>query len=451
MIGAPGTGKTTLLRKLLESLEPDARTAFLSQTFPEDTTLLHLVAEDFDLPQPVDRAISMPEHLRCFFLDQLQRDKSVALLVDEAQNLSFDCLEELQDLSAMRSGDTYLVQIVLAGQPELTVKLEQRKFAPLRQRIALSRTIRPLEPQEVALYMDARLAPAGRHAADLFEPRAIDAIADLSGGFPRVVNIICDQALRFAFGRSAATITAAMVEQVAGDLAITAPPKQLAVESDGVEAASAGDSPAPGPSKKRLFAVGIDHEPAPSRAGRIHPVKRWSIAAAIVAGVIGFGALLRREPNMPEKAKRASEVVSSETPARSLPNSQGYPVTASLPEPSERAVIPTAIPGADASAQRKPANAQPIERSAGALQASASKNPSPAKATPVRETPRAQFVVVSRSFVRAQPTADAEITATLEPGADIEVTGRSGEFFRVRALDVAGYVHREDAFFEKKR
>ena len=78
MIGAPGTGKTTLLRKLLESLEPDARTAFLSQTFPEDTTLLHLVAEDFDLPQPVDRAISMPEHLRCFFLDQLQRDKSVA-------------------------------------------------------------------------------------------------------------------------------------------------------------------------------------------------------------------------------------------------------------------------------------------------------------------------------------------------------------------------------------
>ena len=69
----------------------------------------------------------------------------------------------------------------------------------------------------------------------------------------------------------------------------------------------------------------------------------------------------------------------------------------------------------------------------------------------MRETPRAQFVVVSRSFVRAQPTADAEITATLEPGADIEVTGRSGEFFRVRALDVAGYVHREDAFFEKKR
>ena len=142
------------------------------------------------------------------------------MLIDEAQNLSDDALENLRLLSNLETDQEKLLQIVLMGQPELEAKLDQPKLRQLKQRVALQCRLAPLKDEEVGPYIDFRLRTVGYEDKDLFHPDAIQQIAFYSKGIPRLINIICDNALLCAYGRSKKIVSADMIKEVARDLRV---------------------------------------------------------------------------------------------------------------------------------------------------------------------------------------------------------------------------------------
>jgi general secretion pathway protein A len=220
--GEVGTGKTTLLRKLLRSLENTVHSVFIFNTdlsFPE---LLHVTLQDLGLaPKDASKA-TMLQQLNDYLIKQLKQGHTVAALIDEAQNLSDDALENLRLLSNLETDQEKLLQIVLMGQPELQAKLDQPKLRQLKQRVALQCRLAPLKDEEVGPYIDFRLRAVGFRAVGyedkgLFHPDAIQQISFNSKGIPRLINMICDNALLCAYARSQKIISADIIKEVARD------------------------------------------------------------------------------------------------------------------------------------------------------------------------------------------------------------------------------------------
>jgi general secretion pathway protein A len=218
--GEVGTGKTTLLRKLLRNLEDTVHSVFIFNTdlsFPE---LLQVTLHDLGLaPKDASKA-TMLQELNDYLIKQLKQGHTVAMLIDEAQNLSDDALENLRLLSNLETDREKLLQIVLMGQPELEVKLDQPKLRQLKQRVALQCRLAPLKDEEVGPYIDFRLRAVGYEDKDLFHPDAIQQIAFYSKGIPRLMNIICDNTLLNVYARSQKVVSADMIKEVAHDLRI---------------------------------------------------------------------------------------------------------------------------------------------------------------------------------------------------------------------------------------
>jgi general secretion pathway protein A len=216
--GEVGTGKTTLLRKLMRNLEATIHPVFIFNTQLSFTQLLKLILHDLGLaPQRNDR-LAMMEELNRYLIEQLKQRHIVCLLVDEAQNLSDEALEELRLLSNLETDKEKLLQIVLMGQPELEEKLDQPGLRQLKQRAALHCRLLPLEKNEVGPYIDFRLRAAGYEEKTLFEPEAVEKIAFYSKGIPRLINIICDNAVLIAYAASRKAVAAEMIEEVAHDI-----------------------------------------------------------------------------------------------------------------------------------------------------------------------------------------------------------------------------------------
>ena len=218
--GEVGTGKTTLLRKLLRSLENTVHSVFIFNTdlsFPE---LLHVTLQDLGLAPKDASKVTMLQQLNDYLIKQLKQGHTVAALIDEAQNLSDDALENLRLLSNLETDQEKLLQIVLMGQPELHAKLDQPKLRQLKQRVALQCRLAPLKDDEVGPYIDFRLRAVGCEDKDLFHPDAIQQIAFYSKGIPRLMNIICDNTLLNAYARSQKIVSADMIKEVAHDLRI---------------------------------------------------------------------------------------------------------------------------------------------------------------------------------------------------------------------------------------
>ena len=135
-------------------------------------------------------------------LERIEAGREIVVIIDEAQNLSFEVMEMLRMLSNLETYDQKLLQIILMGQPELNTKLKEERLRQLRQRVLVHYNLQPLNAQEVQLYINHRLALAGSHGSLQFTPRAMKKIADGSLGIPRMINNICDKSLLSTYIRN---------------------------------------------------------------------------------------------------------------------------------------------------------------------------------------------------------------------------------------------------------
>jgi general secretion pathway protein A len=219
LTGEAGTGKTTLLNHLLLWLgHQRAKTAFIFNSHVDSRQLFDFILSDFDIPT-ADQAKANP--LLAFnewLLARYRAHDLVVLIVDEAQGLPVHVLEEIRLLLNMETPNEKLLQIVLAGQPELETKLKRSDLRQLHQRIALRCKTAPLTLQETNGYIEDRLHTAGARDAALFMPEAVDAIYAYSRGIPRVINLLCETALINAYVDQRRTIPSAFIDEAACEL-----------------------------------------------------------------------------------------------------------------------------------------------------------------------------------------------------------------------------------------
>src|SRR3989442_358355 len=183
--GDVGTGKTTLLRKLMRNLEATDHSVLIFNTHLSFLELLQLILHDLGLPANRGKnKLAMIQELNQYLVEQLKNKHTVSLLIDEAQNLSDETLEGLRLLSNLETDKEKLLQIVLMGQPELDVKLNKPSLRQLKQRVALQCRLTALERTEVEFYIDFRLKAAGYEGHNLFTAGAVDRIAFYSDGLP---------------------------------------------------------------------------------------------------------------------------------------------------------------------------------------------------------------------------------------------------------------------------
>ena len=249
LTGEIGAGKTTIIRKLLTQLEPDLEVAVVFNTNVSSEQLLELILQEFELESPKRRKTTYLDILNEFLVSKYSQGQRVVLIVDEAQNLSHETLEEIRMISNLQSDKDTLLQIVLAGQPGLQTKLRHPSLAQLRQRIAVSYHLAPLSLAETGEYIAHRLQQAGgqndtlfmpeavekvfHHSGSisrtinlqqaggqndtLFAPEAVEKVFHHSGGIPRTINIICDAALVYGYADELPTIDSQVIEHVLRD------------------------------------------------------------------------------------------------------------------------------------------------------------------------------------------------------------------------------------------
>ena len=210
LTGDIGAGKTTLLRQLLSETGDDVVVGLISNTHESFGNLMQWVAVAFGLPVTTDSKALLYEQFAQFLIAQYAKGKRTVLIVDEAQNLENRSLEELRLLTNINADKDQLLQLVLAGQPELREKLQQPGLIQFVQRIAVDYHLRPFSADETGQYIDHRLMTAGGPAG-LFEPVACRFIHYQSGGVPRLINSICDTALVYGFASGEQRISAELV------------------------------------------------------------------------------------------------------------------------------------------------------------------------------------------------------------------------------------------------
>ena len=220
LTGEVGTGKTLILRSLLGLLQRrDVAFALIFNPTLSPLEFIRYIAGDFGLPVAGKAKDELIHILNGFLLQRHQKGLTTILVVDEAHHLSAEILEEIRLLTNLETSQQKLLQIVLAGQPELDQKLDSHELRQLKQRIALRCHLDPLSVSETSQYMRRRLGIAGAPAAvEIFSGPAIEAVFLHSRGIPRLINTICENALLAGYAKHAATITSEIIEGVARDL-----------------------------------------------------------------------------------------------------------------------------------------------------------------------------------------------------------------------------------------
>ena len=223
--GEVGTGKTTVIRKLLRNLEATHKSVFIFNTLLTFDELFEAILLDLDL-EPAPGRVAMHQQLNEFLLDQVKRGNIVSLLIDEAQNLGEESLEAVRLLSNLETDREKLLQIILIGQPELDVKLNGRSLRQLKQRVSLWCRLNRLSQAEVEAYIAHRLAIAGYEGPEIFPKTSLETIWKQSDGIPRLINSICDNALLTAFAMAEKIVSPEIIHDVLQDL-------QLLSEAEG--------------------------------------------------------------------------------------------------------------------------------------------------------------------------------------------------------------------------
>ena len=218
LTGEVGTGKTTLINKLLEWLRlQQVSTAFIFNSRLDTTQFLDFMMADFAIPCDSKSKSQVLQRLYNWLLDRYRAGETAVLIVDEAQNLSDEVLEEIRMLTNLETFTEKLLQIVLVGQPELEQRLKQPQLRQLRQRLTLRAKTHPFNLEETKLYINQRLRIAGSNGDSIFDPEAVAALFRYSLGVPRVINLLCEHCLVSAFVDQKKTVSADIVDAVAKD------------------------------------------------------------------------------------------------------------------------------------------------------------------------------------------------------------------------------------------
>jgi len=200
LTGEPGTGKTTLLRIFINKWQKLAEIALIMTPRLSPAEFLEAVLDDLGVIFPLTgNKNDMIKEFRDFLLEHATNGRRVVIIVDEAQQLPDETLEELRLLSNLETEREKLLQIILVGQPELADKLESDQFKQLGQRISVRAALSPLAERGTADYLATRLMRAGANASACFDKTALDSIHRLSGGIPRLINLIASRSLMAAY------------------------------------------------------------------------------------------------------------------------------------------------------------------------------------------------------------------------------------------------------------
>jgi general secretion pathway protein A len=313
--GEVGTGKTTLLRKLMHDLDSTVHFASIFNTLLSFDDLLWVTLRDLGVPTERKNRVAMVDDLNNYLVEQFKKGHIVCLLIDEAQNLSDESLEGLRLLSNLETNKQKLLQIVLIGQPELNAKLDKPSLRQIKQRIAIQCKIVPLNEGEVGSYIHFRLGVAKYHGKGLFESEAIQKVALYSKGIPRLINILCDNALLIAFAGSEKAVTAHMIREAADDL-------RLGSEAQPAGAKNTSAASATSAERKRLDrdATNRRSQRRVRRAARLGIGTFLVIAVLVTAVFVSklesfFTGVIRRDHNSTPKVSLASrqEIIPQQT------------------------------------------------------------------------------------------------------------------------------------------
>ncbi len=253
LTGEIGTGKTTVCRCFLEQMPTDCDVAYVFNPKQSALELLRTIDDEFGVahapaaPGAAETIKDCIDPLNRFLLASHAAGRHAVLVIDEAQNLSVDVLEQLRLLTNLETAERKLLQIVLIGQPELRNLLAQPALEQLAQRVVARFHLDALSLPETQAYVAHRLAVAGWQGAPLFDRRALRAIHRRTGGVPRRINLLCDRALLGAYAAGVRSVDATLVQKAAREVFYTAP---------GGAASSAGAYPPPGTAARRGWAGG---------------------------------------------------------------------------------------------------------------------------------------------------------------------------------------------------
>jgi general secretion pathway protein A len=224
LTGEVGTGKTTMLECLRDYLEAQfIEFAFIFNSRINADQFFEMIAYDLDLPCSRTSKTEVLFALNQLLVEQMQDGRTVVLIVDEAHNLEWDVLEEIRLLGNLENRYGKLLQIILAGQPELDRKLDAPNLRQLKQRIVLRCNLQPFTLRDAVEYMESRLEHAGMPDQKIFSEELMAEIHLRSQGIPRVINGICDNLLLSAFAAESKSCTMEMLDEVCRDMRLEWP------------------------------------------------------------------------------------------------------------------------------------------------------------------------------------------------------------------------------------
>lgn len=259
LLGEAGTGKTTIVQSVLADLDrASIQCVLVSNPTLTRGEFYETLVEGFGLSAEAGQSkAKFLSEFRALLESRHAAGLLSAMVLDEAQSLSFELLEEVRLLSNIETSTTKLLNVILAGQPELADRLNDPQLRQLKQRISLRCELKPLSVSETAAYIAGRLRIAGGEPATIFSREAIAAIQEASGGVPRIVNVICDNALLSGFASQSKPILRSIIEEITRDFDLRAvrPDRSLS-EAPRVAVAPLAPAPAPAPSVADAEAAG---------------------------------------------------------------------------------------------------------------------------------------------------------------------------------------------------
>jgi len=266
LTGEVGTGKTTMVRALLASLDKNVKYVHLANPLLSPREFIsYLILSAFENKIHFKTKSEFLIGFEAFLTKIQQRNRHFLLVIDEAHKLSFDLLEEIRLLSNLETAEEKLISIFLVGQPELNDRLNEPRCRPLLQRISVRYHIPPLDVKETREYIITRLKKAGsKRAEEIFPGKTIDAIHQYSQGYPRMINILADNALLLGYSKGESKISPAMVKSCYQDLRLGGSEEKTNAGKKG-----AGQEAGPGDSVFK-------------------PWWKWAVAVLLIAGILAF-------------------------------------------------------------------------------------------------------------------------------------------------------------------
>jgi general secretion pathway protein A len=269
-----GMGKTTLLEALRQELDSNTAVAYVSNSLLPFPAILEYMLEEFEIEKPGESAAQRLVVLQNFLIERHGAGQNTVLILDEAQNLYPQTLEQIRLLSNFETTKEKILQIVLVGQPELLARLEMPELRQLKQRISIMCTIPPMTRSGTRNYIRTRLRMAGARDLGIFTEAAIEHIVEYAAGIPRVVNTVCDHCLLIGYADQTRRIDRGIVDQAIGYLEAGARPRTRARSSLGARRARARSKPS-----------------------QIRPF-RWALLGVSAAVFSGIAATIFYHPNL---------------------------------------------------------------------------------------------------------------------------------------------------------